>query len=211
MKILAFDMDDTVCNTTMSIIVDTIKIAREMGNKPIMRYIVLNYPEKNISQFDDWVGKFIFENVIIKRTYMDTAEPSELFGFNGVFKEWLTKVKKENEELKAVICTHRGDNTSAWMSSYNWLNKRELMEGDLIDFIHSINSQRQKNKIEYLKNFYGTDRVLLVDDNPFGSTNTVVEYCRNVLIYNNINKYKSHANQDVFTTLEDLRKRVSLL
>lgn len=209
MKVLAFDMDNTFCKTSMAVVFQGIQEAYKLNNQDVLDYLADNYLKKPVCHFDDWVNKFLYDNVICKRTYMDKAKPTDLFGKNGEIKEWILKTKETNKDLKVVICTHRGDNISAWMSTYNWLNKREMMEEGVIDFIHSINHVRHSDKIEYLKSFYQTDKILLVDDNPFGSTSVVRDKCDNVVVYDKIDKFKSHENQELFSDLDRLSILVS--
>lgn len=209
MKVLAFDMDNTLCNTSFSVVSQAIQEAYKQNNQNILDYLSDNFLNKPVCHFDEWVKTFLYDNVISKRTYMDNAKPTRLFGDNGEIKEWVLKTKEINKDLKVVICTHRGDNVSAWMSTYNWLNERGMMEEGVIDFIHSINHVRQSNKIEYLKGFYQTDKIILVDDNPFGSTSVVREKCHNVVIYDRIDKFKSHENQEIFSNLDRLSHLVS--
>lgn len=208
MKILAFDMDNTLCNTSYSVVVSGIQEGYKQNNQKVLDYFSDNFLNIPVCHFDGWVSEFLYENVISKRTYMDRAKPTRLFGDNGELKEWILKTKEINKDLKVVICTHRGDNISAWMSTYNWLNEREMMEEGTIDFIHSINHVRHSNKVEYLKSFYRTDKILLVDDNPFGSTNVVRDKCHNVVVYDKIDKFKSHENQEVFSDLNKLAELV---
>lgn len=203
MTILAFDMDNTFTKTSAQIRVEAYDRAVELGRGDIVRFLITtNLP---VCKYPDWVSKFIYENVIIKRTYMDDVEETELF--KGI-KEVIRKAKEVKKDLKVVICTHRGNNTSAWMSSYNWLNKREMIETNMIDMIHSISHVEQKDKIAYLKSIYVGEEVLLVDDNPFGSTSTIHDHCKEVLIYDAIDKFDGYVNQDVFSDHEDLLKRI---
>lgn len=203
MSILAFDMDNTFTNTSARINVEAVKAGYKLGREDILDFLAeTTLP---VCKYPDWVNKFIYDNVIIKRTYMDKVSPTELF--NGI-KEIVEVAKMLREDLKCVICTHRGNNTSAWMSTYNWLNEREMIETNIIDMIHSISHVEQKNKIEYLKLMYPGEPILLVDDNPFGSTSTVHKRSEEVLIYDRIDKFDGYANQDVFIDHQDLLRRV---
>lgn len=203
MYILAFDMDNTFTKTSLRINVEAVIAARDLGREDILDFLAET--KLPVCKYPDWVGKFIYENVIVKRTYMDDAKETELF--KGI-KEVIRKAKEAKKDLKVVICTHRGNNTSAWMSSYNWLDKREMMETSMIDMIHSISHIEQKNKIEYLKMMYPGGTILLVDDNPFGSTSTVHERSEEVLIYDEIDKFDGYVNQDRFTNHENLLERI---
>lgn len=203
MAIVAFDMDNTFTNTSLRVNVEAVKAGYDLGREDILDFLAeTNLP---VCKYPDWVGKFIHDNVIIKRTYMDEATPTELF--KGI-KEVIEVAKRFREDLKSVVCTHRGNNTSAWMSTYNWLNKRGMIETNVIDMIHSISHVEQKNKIEYLKLMYPGETILLVDDNPFGSTSTVHTFSKEVLVYDKIDKFDGYVNQDVFTDHKDLVKRI---
>lgn len=203
MAILAFDMDNTFTNTSMRVNVLSVKAAHELGRNDILDFLAGT--DLPVCKYPEWVSKFIYENVIIKRTYMDEATETELF--KGI-KEVIEMAKEFRKDLKAVICTHRGDNTSAWMSTYNWLNKREMIENNMIDMIHSISHIEHKDKIAYLKAMYPGQPILLVDDNPFGSTSRYHDYSKNVLVYDAIDKFDAYVNQDRFTDHKDLLQRV---
>lgn len=203
MAILAFDMDNTFTNTSASIRVEAYTAAYEAGRTDIVQFLV--QARMPVCKYPDWVSKFIYENVIIKRIYMDLAEETKLF--DGI-KETIKTAKEFRKDLKTVICTHRGDNTSAWMSSYNWLNKRDMIETGMIDMIHSISHIEQKDKIAYLKAMYPGQPILLVDDNPLGSTSTIHDHCKEVLIYDAIDKFDGYVNQDRFTDHKDLLQRI---
>lgn len=203
MAVIAFDMDNTFTNTSERVNVEAIQEGHRLGRYDILDFLAeTNLP---VCKYPDWVSKFIYDNVIIKRTYMDKANPTELF--NGI-KEVIGIAKEFRKDLKSVICTHRGNNTSAWMSTYNWLNNREMIETNTIDMIHSISHIDQKNKIEYLKLMYPGEPILLVDDNPFGSTTTIHEFSKEVLIYDKIDKFDGYINQDTYTDHKDLVKRI---
>lgn len=203
MAVLAFDMDNTFTKTSERVNVEAVKAGYRLRRDDILDFLAeTNLP---VCKYPDWVSKFIYENVIIKRTYMDKAGETELF--KGI-REVIEVAKEFRKDLKAVICTHRGNNTSAWMSTYNWLNERDMIETGMIDMIHSISHVEQKNKIEYLKTMYVGEPVLLVDDNPFGSTSTIHEHCKEVLIYDAIDKFDGYVKQDRFTDHKDLIQRV---
>lgn len=203
MAILAFDMDNTFSCTSSSIRVEAYTAAREVGRTDIVKFLIGT--RLAVCKYPDWVSEFIYENVIVKRVYMDLADETKLF--EGI-KEVIETAKKSREDLKVVICTHRGNNTSAWMSTYNWLNERDMIETNMIDMIHSISHVEQKDKIAYLKAMYPGEPILLVDDNPLGSTSTIHDYCKEVLIYDEIDKFDGYVNQDRFTDHKDLLQRV---
>lgn len=203
MTVIAFDMDNTFTNTSVRVNVEAVKAAYDLKREDILDFLAeTSLP---VCKYPDWVSKFIYDNVIIKRTYMDKVTPTELF--KGI-KEVIETAKGTRKDLKSVICTHRGNNTSAWMSTYNWLNKRGMIETNLIDMIHSISHIEQKNKIEYLKSMYPGESILLVDDNPFGSTTTIHEFNKDVLVYDKIDKFDGYVNQNVFTSHEDLLMKI---
>lgn len=203
MAILAFDMDNTFTKTSAIIIVEAYGAAVKLERGDVVKFLITT--ELPVCKYPDWMSKFIYENVIIKRTYMDYAEETELF--KGI-KDVIKIAKEFRKDLKVVICTHRGDNTSAWMSTYNWLNKREMVETNMIDMIHSISHIEQKDKVAYLKAMYPGKPILLVDDNPLGSTSTIHDRCKEVLIYDGIDKFDGYVNQDRFTDHKDLVKRI---
>lgn len=203
MCILAFDMDNTFTNTSARVNVEAVKAAYKLGRDDILDFLAET--DLPVCKYPDWVSKFIYENVIIKRTYMDNATETELF---KRIKEVIEMAKEFRKDLKVVICTHRGDNTSAWMSTYNWLDKRDMIETNMIDMIHSISHVEQKDKIAYLKAMYPGQPILLVDDNPLGSTSTIHDHCKEVLIYDAIDKFDGYVNQDRFTDHKDLLQRV---
>lgn len=203
MKFLAFDMDNTICNTSESVINKTITAARVTERNDILEFITDESKNIPVCKYPKWVSEFIYENVIIKRDYMDIAKPTYLV--DGLVS-LIEKIRVTNPEIKIIICTHRGDNIDAFMSTYNWLNSNGLIE--YFDIIHSISHIRHPNKIDFLKRRYATENFLLVDDNPFGSTSTVREFCKNVVIFNEIDKHPSHLNQVIFTDHEDLYNRV---
>jgi hypothetical protein len=203
MAILAFDMDNTFTNTSARVNIEATKAAHDLDREDVLDFLAKTILP--VCKYPDWVSKFIYDNVIVKRTYMDVVEETGLF--KGI-KEVIGIAKEFRKDLKSVICTHRGNNTSAWMSTYNWLNKKGMIETNKIDMIHSISHIEQKNKIEYLRSMYPGEVILLLDDNPFGSTTTVHEFSKEVLIYDKIDKFDGYVNQDVFTDHKDLLKRI---
>lgn len=202
--VLAFDMDNTICDTNSEVL----KLITEFcikNNSVEMEYLIEN-KGLSVSYFKGKIVDLINKEVIEKRVYMDTAKPSGLVGENNELKDLLLRLKKEVGGIKIVVCTHRGDNVSAWMSTYNYLVKHDLI--DCFDMIHSINHINNKNKIDFLKGYYKESEILLVDDNPFGSKSRVYDYCKEVLIYGEIDNFDGYCNQNFYKGHEDLFKIV---
>lgn len=206
MKVLAFDMDNTFCRTSESVLNSFRKHCMNVWEFPALEYLRANENILPVCKFDKHIQKMIHDNVIIKRTYMDEAKPTELFGELNELVDLIVSLKRRVPDLKTAIVTHRGDNIDAWRSTYNWLSTHKAL--DAIDTIHSIDSTRFPDKVAYLKHVYETDNFLLVDDNPFGSTSVVRERCKQVLIYNGVDSFESHQNQDIYCNRDDIVKRV---
>lgn len=201
--VLAFDMDDTLCNTQQEVVKRATGFC--MNNMLVDEAVhLMENPGIAFDRHDGKLGEVILEEVIKKRVYMDTAEPTELMMNLG----WLLeRVRKEFAgRIKVVICTHRGDNMEAWLSSYNYLKKCEV-EG-LVDMIHSIDHEINSNKLDYLERMYPGSRILLVDDNPFGSKSKIRPFDSRVLMYDGVMSYDCHINQSTYLGHFDLYDQV---
>lgn len=184
--VVAFDMDDTLVKTTCE----------------VERLYKLYCENNKVGERSK--EEIINKEVIEKRVYMDSAEPTELF---YDLKKYLGDLReKYKDSLKVVICSHRGDNTSAWLSSFNWLLKHELM--DDIDMIHSINSVNNKDKLKYLEGVYPYSEIILVDDNPFGSKNEIREYDSRLVVYGKELKNKCVMNQEGYVNIFILMSKI---
>lgn len=201
--VLAFDMDNTVCDTNGEVLKRFKEYCVERKEMGMLEYIEKN-EGVSISYWDKEVVKFIEKVVIEKREYMDTPELSELGrSLKGLVGDLRGVLK---EDLKIVVCTHRGNNVSAWMSTYNYLVKNGLLE--CFDMIHSISHVDWSNKIEFLKSNYRDSEILLVDDNPFGSKSRVYDFCKEVLVYGEYDNFDCYKNQNCYKGCEDLFERV---
>ncbi|WNV45779.1 haloacid dehydrogenase [Aeromonas phage AerS_266] len=201
--ILAFDMDDTLCNTHNEVYKRTLHYC--LNNFLLEESVWLT--ENPFVHFSDYTGdlkQIVLKEVIEKREYMNEAQPSELLrNLVGVLDG--ARVHFGNS-IKIVICTHRGDNIEAWMSTYNYLKKHGLE--NKFDMIHSIDHEINKDKLGYLEKMYPSSRILLIDDNPFGSKNEVRGFDSRVLMYNEVTSYKCHMNQAAYLNHIDLLSRI---
>lgn len=204
--VLAFDMDDTLCNTHKEVHKRVLDYCLNNLYVNEATYLAEN-PDVHFSDYEGQLKEITLGEVIMKRTYMDTAEPTELF--NNL--DWLFKNLREKfgKSIKIVICSHRGDNIDAWMSTYNYLKSNGIV--DQFDMIHSIDSRINKNKLEYLERMYPESKILLVDDNPFGSKNEIKEFDSRVLIYGEVVQNKCSLNQSLFINHVDLLSSVCSL
>lgn len=201
--VLAFDMDNTLCETDQSILNRAITHCkwRDLDNE--LREFKECLPG-GLNTLSPECLAIIQEEVIEKRFYMEDAAPSSICD-NLEFLDSLYELEKL-PDVKVVICTHRGDNISAWLSTHRWLDKYLLV--NQFNMIHSINHVLNKDKVAYLKSVYPEHKVLLVDDNPFGSTSTVRDKCDSVLIYDGIVSLPCHENQDKFVSMKDLVEKI---
>lgn len=191
--VLAFDMDDTLCNTQSEVYKRTLKYC--FDNLLMEEYgFLIEHPEMPFSDYQGKLKKIMIENIIEKREYMDTPDPTKLMV--KLISELKGLRKYFSGQVKFVICTHRGNNISAWLSTYNYLKRHGIQ--DDFDMIHSIDFEINKDKLKYLERMYPNSEIILVDDNPFGSKSEVREFDSRILIYNEIANYKCHKNQATY-------------
>lgn len=204
--VLAFDMDDTLCNTNGEVYKRTLEYC--LGNFMLEEAVYLaEHPRLHFSNYTGTIKQVASREVIEKRVYMDTARPTKLL--EGLPHLLENVRRKFGNRVKIVICTHRGDNTDAWMSTYNYLKKHEV--DGLFDMIHSIDHEVNKDKVGYLERMYPGAMIRLIDDNPFGSKDTPREFDSRVLMYNQIVAYKCYMNQASYIDDIDLFSRIASL
>lgn len=200
--ILNFDMDDTWVSTKSTLLRLSYMRAVELGNKTLASiFKEAVRTRKDITELSKEAQDFVEKEVIAKRTYMDIAGPSDMLLRPGLhnYCDWLESLTcKYGDALQINICTHRGDNDQAWRSTYNWLVKHSLYR--FITRIHSID--HTTDKLEYLNTWYKGEHILLVDDNPFGSSKQIRKTDDSVLIYNGHRKLPSQTNQRLYKSTE---------
>ena len=132
---------------------------------------------------------------------MDLAKPSKIF--DGGLIDLVRKMcVDKNINFRMVICTHRGNNVSAWMSTYNWLNNHDVL--DKFDMIHSLDNRINKDKINFLKGAYPNSKIVLFDDNPHSRD------LESVIIYNEINLYKKYEGLKIINS-DNLENQLNYL
>ncbi len=206
--ILNFDMDDTLVATKPTLLRLSYERAVELGNKQLANIFKETvYLGKDITELDKGVQDFVEQEVIVKRTYMDIANPSDMIlrlGLTGFCDKLDGLVNKYGDDLQINICTHRGDNDAAWRSTYNWLVKYSLYR--FITRIHSIDFTT--DKLDYLKSWYKGDTVLLVDDNPFGNSKQIRPTDDSVLIFDGHRKLPAQTNQRKYISFDCITNMV---
>ncbi|UOX39455.1 putative acetyltransferase [Aeromonas phage ZPAH34] len=204
--ILAFDMDDTLTNTNKEVQKRALDFC--LRNLLVDEAVYIKEHEHlSFGDFNKNVKEIIEREVIEKRVYMDTSEPTDLL-FD--IKKYLFDFKQQFKgELKIVICTHRGDNIDAWMSTYNYLKKYELET--LFDMIHSIDCVINNSKLNYLDRMYPGSKIVLVDDNPFGGKNKIKPFDSRVVVYKEILSYPCRMNQETYDDIFSLMDKVKYL
>lgn len=203
--VLAFDMDNTLVKTDEKVFELAIDFCEKNGLKENKKELIACRDIKgNYDKLSEGTKEIIYKEVIEKRVYMDLADGSKLAMDN--FNEHLKDIKDLFPEVKIVICTHRGDNGEARMSTFNWLDKRNMIEH--FDMIYSISHIDNSDKIEFLESRNEGCIVLLVDDNPFGSSSKVREKCESVLIYDGVVSLACHENQNRFVSMSELKKLI---
>lgn len=209
MKILlAFDMDNTLVKTDVKVFEMAINYCKVHGKKFELNELIECRDRKgDYNKLSESTKEIIYKEVIEKRVYMDYAEESDIV--ENHFGGYLKVLKKMYPEVKTAICTHRGDNREARLSTHNWLDKRDLMEE--FDAIYSISHKHNSDKIAYLKEKNEGYFVLLVDDNPFGSSSKVREKCENVLVYDGLVSLPCHENQNKFVDMSDVIMKIAEL
>lgn len=198
MKIVfSFDMDDTLVNTRKEIYNLAMQycLMNDLNNYFVELTDKLKAGEP-VSALSLDIKELIDKEVIAKRTYLSTAEPSEIC--NQELKNTLGALRNELEGVKIVICSHRGNNKEAFMSTYRWLEDNNIL--DYFDMIHSIDNTVHKDKIKFLKGTYPEHEVILVDDNPYSDDKN------SVLIYDKINRYKKYEEFLTYTDSSDIFK-----
>lgn len=208
--VLNFDMDDTLVATKVILLTLAINRAKVLGDFAMANVFNDAYVKGlDIVELDKVYQDFIEDQIIIERKYMDIADPSNLIldiGLGDFYLGLQFLRKLYGERLLINICTHRGDNAEAVASTHNWLVDKNLR--DCFDNIHSIHYTQ--DKLEYLRSIYKEDKILLVDDNPFGSSKQVRPANKEVLIYDGHRKLPCHQNQKKFVCLEDICMMITL-
>lgn len=206
--VLAFDMDNTLVKTDEKVFELAIKFCKENKlKKNEVELITCRKAKGNYDKLNEGTRAIIYDEVISKRTYMDLADGSKLV--DDAFGDHLRSIKFLFPEVKVTICTHRGDNGEARMSTFNWLDKKNLIE--YFDMIYSISHINNSDKIEFLKSRNEGLMVLLIDDNPFGSSSKIREKCGDVLVYDEVVQLPCHKNQDRFVNMMELKKQIAVL
>lgn len=205
--VLAFDMDNTLVKTDEMVFKIAIEYCENHGMKRSLDELIACRDIKgNYDRLSQETKDIIYKEVIEKRFYMDLAEGSNIV--NDGFGGHLSMIKVLFPEVENVICTHRGDNDEAKASTVNWLDKKGLIK--YFDTIHSISHINNPDKISYLKEVYGEDvEIILVDDNPFGSSSKVREKSEYVLVCDKVVSLPCHKNQDKFLDMEHLIKIIA--
>lgn len=181
--VLAFDMDDTLVDTRMEVFKLAYRyclskkldvFCHELKDK-FQKEIPVNLLSKELRSLID-------KEVIAKREYLRSASRSSFCDIS--LENLLIDLRNGGGEIKIVICTHRGNNKEAFMSTYSWLEDEGILE--YFDMIHTIDNKVHKDKIQFLKGTYPDHKVILVDDDPH------TEDKESVLIFDKINKHKKY-------------------
>lgn len=206
--VLAFDMDNTLVKTDEKVFELAIKFCRENKLKKNEKELIACRDVKgNYDKLSANTKVIIYDEVISKRVYMDLADGSKLI--EDDFGTHLKDIRELFPEVKIVICTHRGDNGEARMSTFNWLDNRNLIA--YFDKIYSISHIKNSDKIEFLKSRNEGSIILLVDDNPFGSGSKVRDKCDEVLVYDGVVDLPCHENQTKFIDMTELKRKIAIL
>ncbi len=197
--VLAFDMDDTLVNTRKEIYKLAILHCVTNGlNDLFPKFVNALWSGVAVSELSTEMKEIIDKEVIAKRVYLDSAERS--YFCSDELVSLLKDVRNADNEVKIVICSHRGNNKEAFMSTYRWLENKGLL--DYFDMIHSIDNQVHKDKIKFLKATYPDHRILLVDDNPYSDDK------ESVIIYDKINKNKKYEGFEICNNPNDIFMRL---
>lgn len=201
--LLAFDMDDTLCDTQSEVNERLTVILRTLGQNRNLLWTHLNKGKLSTMEYPTNLREIITNGIIIPGHYQDTVKPTSLMCDDLIRMIECLRIHM-GRNLTTAICTHRGPTNHS--QTYQWI--REHNAERAIDVIHAIDPKEHANKIEYLKAEYPGHRILLLDDNPFGNIHKEMDFTPEVLIYNELASYPCHNNQIVFSSLIDLQWRV---
>lgn len=199
--LIAVDLDDTAVGTYDYIYPEIKRFFRKKGMTEELAYVEkMHAAGKTSMMYRKDVSDIVFEEIIKPGHFMRDAEPSLLIQ-QGFFEAIEALKAHYSYLIKNVICTHRGFKKDGLQLSREWLIKNEGL--DLFDEIHSIKSKDHRNKVEFLKSTYPEYEILLLDDNPLGDIETVHPPMKELLVYDQINKFDGYVNQRKFTNIDD--------
>ena len=202
--LIATDMDDTVVDTYGYILPAIRKHLREKNMLEELKYVdEMTKEGKTSMMFKKEISNIIFKEIVEPGHFMLDADPSLLVQ-QGYFDALGALQMHFSYLVKSVVCTHRGFNKNGGKLTNEWLIKNQ--GSDVFDEIHCIDPKEHPDKIKYLQSIYPDYEILLLDDNPFGNTTEVREPCKEVVIYDAINKFDCYSNQNKFTTLDEFIK-----
>lgn len=197
-KHLVFDLDDTLTRTSdyfRQELIDYFVRREEWKNLEVLA----RHATDNMFKLPQSFRDIIRERIVEPETYILNVRPSLLFNYYFLIPGNI------HSDTKVSICTMRGVTPNAMEKSQQWLDLYRPVVN--IHDIHVLNPEQTPSKLDYLRNVYG-DEFLLIDDNPFFDVTKIHERDTDTVVYEGCVQYgcNRHQNKLVF---EDSRFKVN--
>lgn len=207
--VLAFDKDDTCCNTHVDLSERLISDFIQLGMREELEYVQEHKDKISTKQFRKDIRDYTLKNIISNCGFMLTAGPTPMIMDKAFIPTMVHLNTSLGRMFKLVICTHRGTselvkrNTSLWLEAFKIIH--------LFDAVHCIDQPTYPNKLDFLRATYPGSKILLVDDDPLSEMEKELPFDPSLLIYEGVNSYPSYKNQNKFTTVHALGQQVLAL
>lgn len=193
--VVAFDMDDTFCQTGGYINYELRRIGIATKNAGLLEYLDQHADQVPTMCYPADIKKIVNEKIIGPGIYMLDAKHTELLANDRI--GLLRDLKRiYGDLLRIVVCSHRGFHEFGEIFTRKWLTKMSVL--DLFDDIHMLDGKHHPDKIKFLKEAYPGSPIKLIDDNPLHDFNKEHDHQEEIMIYDEVHTFPGYKNQARF-------------